>query len=58
MNQKNLDTRISYYTRKVAEQASYPRSEPLPSAYMYRYERLKKYQRMLKAKIKEVKRHD
>jgi hypothetical protein len=49
---KSLDQRISYYTRKVRERVSYPRSKALPANFTYRHERLMTYKRIMNEQIR------
>jgi hypothetical protein len=50
---KILDSRIAYYTRKVAERRSYPRSKKLPRAYTFRSQRLMAYKNRMNQLIVE-----
>jgi hypothetical protein len=51
--QKILDSRIAYYTRKVAERRSHHPSENLPRAYTFRSQRLMAYKRLMHQLIVE-----
>lgn len=47
VNVKGITDRISYYTRKVTERMSHPRSKKLPRKYTYRSQRLLAYKKRM-----------
>jgi hypothetical protein len=50
---KDITHRIAYYTRKVAERGSHPRSKKQPRSYTFRSQRLMAYKRLMHLLIVE-----
>ncbi|MCP8969737.1 hypothetical protein [Ectobacillus ponti] len=51
---KSIDSRIAFYTRKVAERTAVHPARPLPPQYKYRGQRLLQYKKMLHAAIEKI----
>ncbi|MGD6899307.1 hypothetical protein [Bacillus infantis] len=50
---KDVTHRIAYYTRKVTERRSHPRSKKLPRSYTFRSQRLLAYKMRMNQLIVE-----